>query len=119
MALIILEEPHVPGSAKGLSGHPLFALGFRPFYLLAAAFVIYVAVYGRYLLSPRVDGREGAVFQRNRVAAMMIGADRIHTKQFAGHLELRKLFSQNREEGRVAQAPGGRIDFFSTTGLIW
>lgn len=39
MALITLEEPRVPGSARqGLSGHPLFALGFRPFYLLAAAF---------------------------------------------------------------------------------
>lgn len=39
MALMIIEEPRVPGKAKPtLSGHPLFRLGFRPFYLLAALF---------------------------------------------------------------------------------
>lgn len=39
MALMIIEEPRVPGKARSaLTGHPVFRLGFRPFYLLAAAF---------------------------------------------------------------------------------
>jgi uncharacterized protein involved in response to NO len=39
MAIITIEEPTLPGRrAKGLAGWPLFRLGFRPFYLLAAAF---------------------------------------------------------------------------------
>lgn len=38
MALIHIEEPRVPGKDQTLLHHPLFRLGFRPFYLLAAAF---------------------------------------------------------------------------------
>ena len=39
MAIITIEEPTLPGKApKGLAGWPVFRLGFRPFYLLAAAF---------------------------------------------------------------------------------
>lgn len=39
MSLMTIEEPQVPGQGKpALTYHPLFALGFRPFYLLAAAF---------------------------------------------------------------------------------
>jgi uncharacterized protein involved in response to NO len=39
MAIITIEEPMLPGRApKGLAGWPVFRLGFRPFYLLAAAF---------------------------------------------------------------------------------
>lgn len=39
MALISIEEPSVPTGGKAkLTHHPLFRLGFRPFYLLAAAF---------------------------------------------------------------------------------
>lgn len=39
MALIHIEEPRAPGNEKQtLLHHPLFRLGFRPFYLLAAAF---------------------------------------------------------------------------------
>lgn len=37
MALMIIDEPRVPGKGAA-GGHPLFRLGFRPFYLLAAAF---------------------------------------------------------------------------------
>ncbi|MGE5650556.1 MAG: NnrS family protein [Bacillota bacterium] len=39
MALMIIDEPRVPGKAgQAGGGYPLFRLGFRPFYLLAAAF---------------------------------------------------------------------------------
>lgn len=39
MSLITIEEPRVPDQGKPkLTHHPLFRLGFRPFYLLAAAF---------------------------------------------------------------------------------
>lgn len=39
MSLIPIEEPRTPGHDKPiLTHHPLFRLGFRPFYLLAAAF---------------------------------------------------------------------------------
>ena len=39
MAIITIEEPTLPGRRpKGLAGWPVFRLGFRPFYLLAAAF---------------------------------------------------------------------------------
>lgn len=39
MSLLTIEEPHTPGQGKPtLTHHPLFRLGFRPFYLLAAAF---------------------------------------------------------------------------------
>lgn len=39
MSLINIEEPRVPDNGKPkLMHHPLFRLGFRPFYLLAAAF---------------------------------------------------------------------------------
>ncbi|HJV52979.1 MAG TPA: NnrS family protein [Noviherbaspirillum sp.] len=39
MALVIIEEARVPGKGKSVDdGHPLFRLGFRPFYLLAASF---------------------------------------------------------------------------------
>lgn len=39
MALMTIEDPQVPGKPKSaLTGHPLFRLGFRPFYLLAASF---------------------------------------------------------------------------------
>lgn len=39
MALIFIEEPRVPKNGKSLlNDHPLLRLGFRPFYLLAAAF---------------------------------------------------------------------------------
>lgn len=39
MALLTIDEPDVPGARKPTLGdHPLFRLGFRPFYLLAAAF---------------------------------------------------------------------------------
>ncbi len=39
MAYITIEEPRVPGKGGAdTDGHPLFRLGFRPFYLLAAAF---------------------------------------------------------------------------------
>lgn len=39
MALISIEEPQLPDQGKAkLTHHPLFRLGFRPFYLLAAAF---------------------------------------------------------------------------------
>lgn len=39
MALLTIDEPDVPGARKPtLADHPLFRLGFRPFYLLAAAF---------------------------------------------------------------------------------
>jgi uncharacterized protein involved in response to NO len=39
MALIFIEEPRVPKNGKSLlSDHPVLRLGFRPFYLLAAAF---------------------------------------------------------------------------------
>ncbi len=39
MALMIIDEPRVPGKkGQAVGGHPLFRLGFRPFYLLAASF---------------------------------------------------------------------------------
>lgn len=39
MTLLTIDEPNVPGAGKPtLVDHPLFRLGFRPFYLLAAAF---------------------------------------------------------------------------------
>ncbi|KIF81470.1 NnrS family protein [Noviherbaspirillum autotrophicum] len=39
MALMIIDEPRVPGKkGQAAGGHPLFRLGFRPFYLLAASF---------------------------------------------------------------------------------
>jgi uncharacterized protein involved in response to NO len=39
MSLLTIEEPHVPGKENSaFSHHPLFRLGFRPFYLLAAVF---------------------------------------------------------------------------------
>lgn len=39
MSLISIDEPQVPRREKpALTHHPLFRLGFRPFYLLAAAF---------------------------------------------------------------------------------
>jgi uncharacterized protein involved in response to NO len=39
MALIFIEEPRVPKNGKSLlNDHPVLRLGFRPFYLLAAAF---------------------------------------------------------------------------------
>ncbi|MBI1889487.1 MAG: NnrS family protein [Burkholderiales bacterium] len=38
MALLTIDEPLVPPAKPSLANHPLFRLGFRPFYLLAAAF---------------------------------------------------------------------------------
>lgn len=38
MALMTIDEPNVPGRRSSPTHHPLWALGFRPFYLLAAAF---------------------------------------------------------------------------------
>ncbi|OGB25222.1 MAG: hypothetical protein A3I66_01150 [Burkholderiales bacterium RIFCSPLOWO2_02_FULL_57_36] len=39
MTLLTIDEPDVPSAGKpALADHPLFRLGFRPFYLLAAAF---------------------------------------------------------------------------------
>lgn len=41
MGLMIIEEPRVPRQGKPtLRDHPLLRLGFRPFYLLAAAFAV-------------------------------------------------------------------------------
>lgn len=38
MTLLRIDDPAVPPTAGRLQNHPLFALGFRPFYLLGAAF---------------------------------------------------------------------------------
>ena len=39
MAFVTIEEPRLPSrEPKGIAGWPVFRLGFRPFYLLAAAF---------------------------------------------------------------------------------
>lgn len=38
MALLMIEEPRKKGQQPTMMDHPLFRLGFRPFYLLAAAF---------------------------------------------------------------------------------
>lgn len=62
MALISIEEPSMPTGGKAkLTHHPLFRLGFRPFYLLAAAFAavsipLWVARYfGHAQFFTRVD----------------------------------------------------------------
>lgn len=62
MSLLSIEEPHAPGQGKAtLLHHPLLRLGFRPFYLLAAAFAaisvpLWVARYfGMAVFLPRVD----------------------------------------------------------------
>jgi len=38
MTLLRIDDPAAPARPGGLQGQPLFALGFRPFYLLGAAF---------------------------------------------------------------------------------
>ncbi|WP_132260039.1 NnrS family protein [Paucimonas lemoignei] len=39
MAILTIEEPHQPASSRSnLDNHPLFRLGFRPFYFLSAVF---------------------------------------------------------------------------------
>lgn len=62
MSLLSIEEPHAPGQGKTpLLHHPLLRLGFRPFYLLAAAFAaisvpLWIARYfGMAAFLPRVD----------------------------------------------------------------
>jgi len=60
MALLKIEEPSASGHS-GLTDHPLWRLGFRPFYLLAAAFAalavpLWLARYfGHAAWLPRVD----------------------------------------------------------------
>lgn len=62
MALVRIEDPRVKEPPKsGFSYHPLFRLGFRPFYLLAAAFAavsipLWIASYfGGLSMLPRVN----------------------------------------------------------------
>jgi uncharacterized protein involved in response to NO len=63
MSLMIIEEPRVAGKgSKGFGSHPVFRLGFRPFYLIAALFAalsvpLWVASYSGLSLTPvlRID----------------------------------------------------------------
>ena len=60
MALSNIDDPVAAGRKPGYTGHAIFALGFRPFYLLAALFAAlaipaWLASYAGHLSLPRLD----------------------------------------------------------------